>query len=145
MLAGLLKAPSKYSPSSNPPMALERAHSVLTKMVEAGLLSPEEGENAARAVPHFSQTLQRGQSGVDYAVDAVLERLPSLVAAPASEIVIDTTIDANLQRRAQSLVQGCVGNRGRVHKCQPGRPRAHGLGRRDSGARRWALVRREPV
>ena len=112
MLAGLLKAPSKYSPSANPPMALERAHSVLTKMVEAGLLSPEEGENAARAVPHFSQTLQRGQSGVDYAVDAVLERLPSLVAAPASEIVIDTTIDANLQRRAQSLVQGALATEG---------------------------------
>jgi penicillin-binding protein 1A len=39
MLAGLLKAPSKYSPASNPPMARERANSVLAKMVEAGLLS----------------------------------------------------------------------------------------------------------
>ena len=79
MLAGMLKAPSKYSPASNPPMARERAHSVLAKMVEAGLLSPEEGEKAARAAPRFSESLQRGQSGVDYAVDAVLERLPTLV------------------------------------------------------------------
>ena len=80
MLAGLLKAPSKYSPASNPPMARERANSVLTKMVEAGLLSAEAAEKAADATPHFADRLQRGQSGVDYAVDAALERLPSLVA-----------------------------------------------------------------
>jgi penicillin-binding protein 1A len=110
VLAGLLKAPSKYSPASNPPMARERANSVLAKMVEAGLLSAEEGEKAARTAPHFAEAPQRGQSGVDYAVDAVLERLPALVAAPTSEIVVETTIDANLQRRAQALVQAALMN-----------------------------------
>jgi penicillin-binding protein 1A len=110
LLAGLLKAPSKYSPASNPPMARDRANIVLAKMVEAGLLSAEEGEKAAHDAPRFSQSLQRGQSGVDYAVDAVLERLPSLVTAPASAIVIETTIDGNLQRRAQALVHAALTN-----------------------------------
>ena len=110
LLAGLLKAPSRYSPASNPPMARERANSVLAKMVEAGFLSAEEGEKAARAMPHFAETPQRGQSGVDYAVDAVLERLPSLVAGPTSEVVVETTIDANLQRRAQALVHAALTN-----------------------------------
>jgi penicillin-binding protein 1A len=110
LLAGLLKAPSRYSPASNPPMARERANSVLAKMVEAGFLSVEESEKAARAMPHLAETSPRGQSGVDYAVDAVLERLPSLVAGPASEVVVETTIDANLQRRAQALVHGALTN-----------------------------------
>ncbi|HZC78986.1 MAG TPA: transglycosylase domain-containing protein, partial [Ktedonobacterales bacterium] len=68
LLAGLLKAPSRYSPASNPPMARERANSVLAKMVEAGFLSAEEGEKAARAMPHLAETPPRGQSGVEYAV-----------------------------------------------------------------------------
>jgi len=72
MLAGMLKAPSKYSPASNLPAARERTNSVLAKMVDAGLLSTEEGEKAANTTPRFSDTLQRGQSGVDYAVDAAL-------------------------------------------------------------------------
>src|SRR5436190_2106649 len=88
----------------------ERANSVLAKMVEAGFLSLEESEKAARAMPHLAETSPRGQSGVDYAVDAVLERLPSLVAGPASEVVVETTIDANLQRRAQALVHGALTN-----------------------------------
>ena len=79
-------------------------------MVEAGLLSAEEAEKAAGVAPRFSETLQRGQSGFDYAVDAALERLPSLVAAPASDLVIETTIDANLQRRAQALVHAALTN-----------------------------------
>ena len=33
------------------------------------------------------------QSGADYAVDAVLERLPSLIGPPAGEVVVETTID----------------------------------------------------
>ncbi len=110
MLAGLLKAPSKYSPTSHPPMARERANSVLTKMVDAGLLSPEAAEKAADAAPHFADRMQRGQSGFDYAVDAALERLPLLVAAPAGDLVIETTIDANLQRRAQALVSAALTN-----------------------------------
>ena len=112
LLAGLLKAPSKYSPASNPPVARERANNVLAKMVEAGLLSAEDGEKAARSGPRFSESLQRGQSGVDYAVDAALERLPSLLTAPASDLVIETTIDGSLQRRAQALVHAALANEG---------------------------------
>ena len=85
MLAGLLKAPSKFSPASNPAVARARARGVLGKMVEAGLLTAEEDEQAARVPIRFADSLhQREQSGVEYAVDAVLERLPSLVGAEAA-------------------------------------------------------------
>ena len=113
MLAGMLKAPSKYSPASNLPAARERTNSVLAKMVDAGLLSTEEGEKAANTTPRFSDTLQRGQSGVDYAVDAALERVPSLAATPTTDIVVETTIDGALQRRAQQLVHAALTNDGK--------------------------------
>ena len=56
----------------------------------------------------------RGQSGLDYAVDAVLEQLPPLVVSPASDIVVETTIDAHLQRRAQALVQNALSGEGQT-------------------------------
>ncbi|MBO0740020.1 MAG: PBP1A family penicillin-binding protein [Hyphomicrobiaceae bacterium] len=113
MLAGLLKAPSKYSPASHPPMARERANNVLAKMVEAGFISKEAGEEAARQTPQFSGLVPRARSGVEYAVDAALERLPALVTTP-SNVVIETTIDPGLQHRAQELVQAALANEGTV-------------------------------
>ncbi|HSR79751.1 MAG TPA: PBP1A family penicillin-binding protein [Hyphomicrobiaceae bacterium] len=112
MLAGLLKAPSRYSPASHPPMARERANNVLAKMVEAGFISKEAGEEAARETPQFSGLAQRARSGVEYAVDAALELLPALVATPPSNLVIETTIDPGLQHRAQGLVQAALANEG---------------------------------
>jgi penicillin-binding protein 1A len=110
MLAGLLKAPSKYSPTFHPPMARERANNVLAKMVDAGFISKEAGEEAARETPQFSGLVQPTRSGVEYAVDAALERMPALVAALPGDLVIETTIDPELQHRAQGLVQAALSN-----------------------------------
>src|SRR5262249_50275050 len=71
-----------------------------------------EGEQAAREAPRFSGLPQRARSGVEYAVDAALERLPTLVAAPGSDLVIETTIDPSLQHRAQTLVQALLASEG---------------------------------
>ena len=114
VLAGLLKAPSRYSPASNPQVARARAADVLAKMVEARLLSAEESDKAGQATLRFAEALGRGQSGLDYAVDAALEQLPPLAASPANDIVVETTIDANLQRRAQALVQSALSGEGQT-------------------------------
>jgi penicillin-binding protein 1A len=111
-LAGLLKAPSRYSPASNPEVARERARNVLAKMVEARLLPAEEGDKAARAPLRFAEAIERGASGVDYAVDAALEQLPSLAVPPASDIIVETTIDGSLQRRAQALAHTVLSREG---------------------------------
>src|SRR5262245_9023175 len=112
MLAGLLKAPSKYSPASHPPMARERANNVLAKMVEAGFISKEAGDAASRETPQFSGLVQPARSGVEYAVDAALERLPTLLATPPGDLVIETTIDPALQHLAPGLVQSELSNEG---------------------------------
>jgi|EndMetStandDraft_8_1072994.scaffolds.fasta_scaffold14063_1 penicillin-binding protein 1A len=115
VLAGLLKAPSKFSPASNPALARARARSVLSRMVEAGVLNTVEEEAAARLPIRFADSLQqREPSGVEYAVDAVLERLPSLASAEGRELIVETTIDARLQRRAQAIVHDLMAGEGRT-------------------------------
>ena len=114
MLAGLLKAPSKFSPAANPTVARARARGVLGKMAEAGMLTVEEEEQAASVPIAFADTLhQREDLGVEYAVDAVLERLPWLVGPEARELIVETTIDGRLQRRAQGIVRDLLSSEGR--------------------------------
>jgi penicillin-binding protein 1A len=105
VLAGVLKAPSRFSPAANPVLARARARSVLGKMVEAGRLDPARGEQVARTPVRFAALARQRQAGADYAVDAALERLPMLIApAGAEDLVVETSIDAGLQRRSQALI-----------------------------------------
>ncbi|MBX9592276.1 MAG: PBP1A family penicillin-binding protein [Hyphomonadaceae bacterium] len=115
VLAGLLKAPSKYSPAWNPGLARERAEDVLAKMVEAGFASPIDGAlNPVADVRFAEPQVMRGETGVEYAVDVVLDRLPSLIADNDREIIVETTIDGVLQRRAQQLVHDLIATEGKA-------------------------------
>ncbi len=111
-LAGLLKAPSRYSPGLSPAVARARAQDVLARMVDAGLLSQRQADEATGAPLRFSTALQRGRSGVDYAVDAALDQLPRLVGTEAGDLVVETTLDPSLQQRAQALVQAALAGDG---------------------------------
>ena len=114
VLAGLLKAPSKFSPGSNAEVARGRARTVLARMVKAGLLLPAEAEVALAAPMRFLDAGQgRGEVGVEYAVDAVLERLPPLVGSETRELVVETTVEGALQRRAQATVHELIATEGR--------------------------------
>ncbi len=113
VLAGLLKAPSRYSPAWNPGLARQRGESVLAKMLEAGFVTPIEAQlNPVAEVRFAKLQVMRGETGVEYAVDAALERLPVLIAGNDKEIVVETTIDAKLQQRAQQIVHDLVKSEG---------------------------------
>ena len=113
VLAGVLKAPSRYSPAFNPGLARQRGESVLAKMVEAGFVTPDEAKLNQVAEVRFAELqVMRGETGVEYAVDAVLERLPVLIAGNDKEIVVETTIDAKLQLRAQQIVHDLLKSEG---------------------------------
>src|SRR5262245_21440704 len=105
VLAGVLKAPSRFSPATNPVLARARARSVLMQMVEAGRLDAARGEQVARAPFRFAALARQRQAGADYAVDAALERLPTLIAPGGEQdLIVETSIDAGLQRRSQALI-----------------------------------------
>jgi penicillin-binding protein 1A len=113
VLAGLLKAPSRYSPAWNPGAARERGQMVLAKMVEAGFVKPDDGAPSVVAEVRFADwQWMRGDTGVEYAVDAALENLPGLAGGEDGEIVVETAIDANLQKKAQQAVHNFLNAEG---------------------------------
>jgi penicillin-binding protein 1A len=105
IIAGLLKAPSRLSPATRPEAAASRALLVLAAMRDAGFID-DAGYAAAlqQPVTYAANDTTRAETGLEYAVDYALERLPPLVGHGHTGIVIETTIDAALQRQAQAVV-----------------------------------------
>ena len=99
MLAGLLKAPSRYNPLSNPNLARERANQVLNNMVAAGHL--EHAQVAAAAGrPRRAATASGGRSARHFA-DWVLDQVSSYVAPGDRDLTVTTTLHAGWQRSAE--------------------------------------------
>ena len=113
VLAGLLKAPSKFSPLSSPSNARRRARIVVAKMHDAGFITEaQKAEALAQEIRFYDPPSSRDPTGFEYAVDYVLERLPSLQANHVRVLNIETTIDATLQRTAQTLAAQLIGTEG---------------------------------
>jgi penicillin-binding protein 1A len=113
VIAGLLKAPSKYAPSASPIQALARGRVVIGKMVEAGVITEADAEAARASEVRFSSLMRvPDQADMAYAVDYVLEGAAKFESADPDEIVIETTLDPILQRRAGEIVEAALGQSG---------------------------------
>ncbi|MFI4987784.1 MAG: transglycosylase domain-containing protein [Alphaproteobacteria bacterium] len=107
VLAGLLKAPSKFNPSANPDLTAQRADQVLQNMVEAGFLSPEKAKTAATAREELkpaSVAAWRGRYFADWAMDQVRDLLGFI----DRDIVVKTTLDSRLQNLAEDTLQAAL-------------------------------------
>jgi len=99
VIAGLLKAPSRYSPTTYPERSRARAKVVLDQMQEAGyILSTDECMRQAVAQPNPTSTTG---NGYQYFADWVYESLPNYVTTSDKDLVVVTTLDLSLQQKAE--------------------------------------------
>jgi len=99
MLAGLVRAPSRLAPTSNPNGAQRRARVVLAAMVETRFIT-EAMARAAQVAPAHTVQLA-GAGSVNYVADWIMDVLDELVGPVEDDIVIETSIDAALQAEAE--------------------------------------------
>ena len=105
VLAGVLRAPSSYGPNRHPERARARAALVIEAMEREGFIGRRQAL-AAKADPVRVASRHNDRSE-NYVADWVMDRLPSYVGNLDSDIVVHTTIDLDLQRRAEwALVEG---------------------------------------
>lgn len=102
LLMGLLKAPSRYSPTQNPEKSEGRARQVLIKMVEAGFLT-YDAMNAVTALAPPSPQITNA-SAVRYFTDWVMETLPLRVSMN-QDLDVFTTLDLKLQEMADQKLK----------------------------------------
>lgn len=115
LIAGLLKAPSKFAPTSSARAAISRAHSVLAKMEAAGVIDHTTHRRARLERIRFANFKElRATTGFEYAIDMVLEKLPPLLGTEYSEMIVETTIDAALQKHANATVLSLLDGKGKA-------------------------------
>ena len=102
LLAGMLKAPSRYSPISDQARAERRATIVLDEMVQNHTITGEQRDEAFRHPVRISSVLaaQRGQYFVDW-IDAQLRQM---VGQPQEDLVVETTLDLPIQAAAERTI-----------------------------------------
>ncbi|HEX9440350.1 MAG TPA: PBP1A family penicillin-binding protein, partial [Roseiflexaceae bacterium] len=110
LLAGLLKAPSRYAPTRSVKLATTRVDEVLENMVEAGFLSPEAARSASQQPLKLSA--KGDDTGYPYPVDWVAELLPEFVGDSDGDLIVETTIDASLQRVSQQALRHMLDEEG---------------------------------
>jgi penicillin-binding protein 1A len=117
VIAGLLKAPSKFSPFANPGYARGRARVVIQSMEAARVISPVSAAAALRQSVQFADPeAGKRPTGLEYAIDHVLDALPPLASVGKRLIVVETTIDPDVQIRAQSTIAATIANDGAASK-----------------------------
>jgi len=110
LIAGLLKAPSKYSPSQNPQLADQRAAQVLENMAQEGFIS-EGAKEAALSLASSTTESFRG-SAIRYFTDWIVDILPNYVDTEDKDLIITTTLDPRLQSLAESKLQEVLQEKG---------------------------------
>jgi penicillin-binding protein 1A len=118
MLAGLLKAPSRYAPTSDLKLSRERAGQVLENMVAAGYIDEKQAVAARRAPARLAP--QSSTASSQYFVDWVEERLPGLVGSRDDDIIVRSTFDPALQRAAESALERTLDKNGKARDVEQG-------------------------
>jgi penicillin-binding protein 1A len=103
IIAGLVKAPSVYSPTADETAAKDRAGVVLSLMEETGAITP--GEAADADVQNVKFAPEPRQNSVRYFTDWALPQLATLIDEPTRPLEVWTTLDLNMQRAADTAVR----------------------------------------
>ena len=103
LLAGLLKAPSRYSPVSESDRAATRANVVLNEMVDTGAITPAQRDAAVAEPVRVSRTL--ASQHAQYFIDWLDKQIRGLVGEPTEDMVVETTLDLTLQTDAERAVR----------------------------------------
>jgi penicillin-binding protein 1A len=103
IIAGLVKAPSHYSPTADAKAAVDRAQVVLETMASAGAITPAEEQGADLKKVHLAE--EAGQNSARYFTDWVLPQLDQLLPENDQQIEVWTTLDPAAQRAATEAIQ----------------------------------------
>lgn len=119
MLAGMLKAPSRYNPFNDKALARDRARLVIASMVAAGQLSADEAQAISEASAPSVASGTKSQIG-QYFADWVIDQVSSYVGAADQDLVVQTTLDPKLQREAEATLGKVLAEQGPAMEASQG-------------------------
>ena len=102
MIAGMLKAPTSYSPQNNLKASVARTEQVLINMVDNEKITQKQMNKAYRqgAEIKFSQPRDSDKYFTDYVVDLI----PEFIGKTPDKIIVKTTLKPEYQKMAEDAI-----------------------------------------
>ena len=122
LLAALPKAPSRYDPTENFDGALSRSHLVLQRMTANGFITPEQEVQARQSPPVIVDDAQPllEPDVLGYVFDLVTERANELIGEKRQDLIIQTTLDTQLQKQADEAIKKILTTSGKAKNVSEG-------------------------
>ncbi len=110
LLAGLLKAPSYYSPRKNLKRSRQRASVVLDNMLATGVITPQQAKYARQHPASLHQPSRQNKqiTGTEYALDWIFDQLQQLIGSVETDLTVKTTVNYDWQIKAQKLIRQTI-------------------------------------
>jgi penicillin-binding protein 1A len=102
IIAGLVKAPSNYSPTADVEAARNRSGVVLRAMAENGFITQDQADSVIPAEVHIQSTTK--QDSARYFTDWALPQLDTLIDETSEPIDVWTTLNPDMQQAAHKAV-----------------------------------------
>jgi penicillin-binding protein 1A len=103
VIAGLVKAPSHYSPTADAEAAIGRAGVVIKLMQDSGAITAEQAASAD--LSSLKLAPEPKQNSVRYFTDWALPQLETLIDEPTRPLEVWTTLDLGMQRAADAAIR----------------------------------------
>lgn len=120
LLAGLLKAPSRYAPTNDLKRANRRAAEVLDNMVEAGYLTAAKATRAKRVPVRLATSAKSSSIAGGYFIDWIETQIPLFVGRVDSGIIVETTLDPAAQGFAEAALSQTLARYGKSRRVNQG-------------------------
>jgi penicillin-binding protein 1A len=108
LIAGLLKAPSRYNPLNDPQLSKERTQQVLLNMEATGAITDAQARQAMATGP---ATVKRATTSGRYFADWVRDRVDQYGGGDR-DVIVHTTIDMALQRKVEAQLAAMLNGPG---------------------------------
>ncbi|NIZ11468.1 transglycosylase domain-containing protein [Pseudooceanicola sp. HF7] len=102
MLAGLLKAPTRYAPTNNLARSQDRANVIVGLMEREDYLTAAQADNARAHPAQLSEAAQDKSGG--YFADWLMSSAPDFLTRQNADVVFDTTLDPRIQKAAEEAL-----------------------------------------
>lgn len=106
IIAGMLKAPSRYNPVYYPDKAIDRSKVVLSLMFDHGTITKAEMNKALQEPLHDSTKYK--VDGARHFADMVYHEVNAYIGERDQDIYVSTTLDQDLQQKAEWLLRDMV-------------------------------------
>ncbi|HUH83618.1 MAG TPA: PBP1A family penicillin-binding protein, partial [Stellaceae bacterium] len=110
-IAGLLKAPTRFSPARDREQTEKRTPQVLENMVDAGYITEAQAAVATKAKGELA-IAGRARPGNRYFADWVYEQTAGYVSGDGRDLVVRTTLDPKLQAAAEGAIEATLAKNG---------------------------------